>query len=102
MEVIKKHEIDASEKDSNGNYEYYYEFDDFQFIENNVTFFARSYSDEPNEVSFRGVIKDSNRQMISTTDIQSVMFKQAVNHLKSEGKSVINVLTESGYEAINI
>jgi len=102
MEVIKTHEVDASEKDSQGHYDYYYEFDEYQFKDSNSIYHARCYMEEPNSVNFSGVTRDNTRQLVTQTDIKSPAFKKAVEHLKNEGKITIEVLTESGYQAINI
>lgn len=102
MKIEKRHEIDAGEKDANGYYDYYYEYDDYLFSDGSLSILARSYSDSPEEVSFRAVLEEEKRRMIEKKDMQSPLFEEAVNHLKGEGKSDIQILTEGGYERVNL
>jgi len=102
VEVIKKHEIDAGEKDEAGFYDYFYEFDDYSFVFDGVTFFARSYSDTPEEVSFRAVIVNEKMEILETHHIKSENFIESVEYLKSEGKNNIRFLTGNGYENFSI
>jgi hypothetical protein len=102
MQILKKHEIDAGEKDENGYYGYYYEYDDYEFVEDQLSLIARSYADEPQEASFRAIVENGERKLLSDTELSSSIFRDAVEHLKSEGKSIIKVLTSEGYNVVSI
>ena len=44
MEVKTTHHIDAGDKDSQGRYQYYYEYDVFCFTDGEIALTVRSYS----------------------------------------------------------
>lgn len=102
MKIEKNHEIDASEKDANGYYDYYYEYNDYLFSDETIPILARSYSDSPKEVSFRAVLQEEKLRMTGNKDMQYPLFQEAINYLKAEGKTDIQILTEGGYERVNI
>lgn len=102
MKVEKTHRVDAGEKDAQGYYDYYYEYDDYLFSNPSQTVFARSYSDSPKEVSFRTITEGNRQRAIERADMDLPMLKEAVDYLRSEGKREFQLLTELGYAAIDI
>ncbi|MGF1866589.1 hypothetical protein L4D15_15200 [Enterovibrio norvegicus] len=102
MQVLKKHKIDAGERDENGYYDYYYEYDDYEFVVDEFSLIARSYTDELEEVSFRAVAVKGERKMLTEQELSLSVFKEAIDHLKLEGKNKFKVLTSEGYEEVSI
>ena len=97
MKVNEEHIIDASEKDANGNYDYYYEYDKYEFIFNNFTLIARSYIEKQEEASFFASLINEKREMVMEEQIHSLEMGKAIQHLQTKGKSKFSVLTENGY-----
>ncbi len=98
MNILKELVIDAGEKDENGNYDYFYEFEHYQCQFSKFTLLAKSYKDEPELVSFYGLEKEGARLMPpskSTKEIQEV-----ISALMPEGKSKFTTLSEQGYVEI--
>lgn len=100
MEVDISHKIDASEKDKNGKYDYYYEYDIYTFKNKNITIIARSYTTEPEEIHFLSAIQNEKRRPISQTDLELPLFNEILEYLKSTNKKKINWLSSSGYVAV--
>ena len=94
MKVEKSHHIDCSEKDENGLYDYYYEYDIYRFIENDIAFIVRRYTDEENNAHFLRKEIQGKRQHLKPEDLNNSLFKEAVNHLKSENISKIEWLDD--------
>jgi hypothetical protein len=98
MNIIKELVIDAGEKDDDGNYDFYYEFEHYQCQFSKLTLLAKSYKDEPELVSFYGLEKEGVRLMPpskSTKEIQEV-----ISALILEGKLKFTTLSEQGYVEI--
>jgi hypothetical protein len=82
MEVLKTHEIDCSEKDESGYYDWYYEYDLYEFSFGNIKLHARSYTDSSKEVSFFAYEKDGKRSAYNNNLIEQTEFIQALKYLK--------------------
>jgi len=102
MEVRTSHHVDASERDQNGAYDYYYEYDLFQFADSTSCLLARSYVYEPNEAHFLRTEIDNRPRLLTEEDLGTALFFAAVAHLRGLGKSQINWLSGrgDGYEAL--
>ena len=94
MEVSKRHFVDAGEKDADGTFDYYYEYDVYEFSDGVKTFVGRSYTDTPEVAAFLG----RDGQFITNGDLVSPLFKEACEHLKKEGKTKIYFLDESNLQ----
>ena len=97
MEVDISRNIDASEKDKNGNYDYYYEYDIYTFKDKNITLIARSYTDEAEEIHFLRTIQNEKPRGVSKTDLERPFFNEILEYLKSVNKKKINWLSSRGY-----
>ena len=84
MEVSKVYEIDCSEQDENGYYEWYYEYDLYEFSFGCIKLHARSYFDTPKEVSFFAYEKDGKRSSYNNL-IDHPEFIEALKYLKNFG-----------------
>jgi len=102
MNVSASHHIDKGNKDSQGQYEYHYEYDLYEFRENGICIIARSYTDEGTEAHFLRKEVSGNQEMLSNSDLLTPLFTQAVKYLNEVGKLQINYLCESGYESVPI
>ena len=98
MIIQKTHHIDASEPDEDGLYEYYYAYSIYRFEQEGLTLVARSYDDEPEKAHFLSKSGLSGAvELLSPTDLHSLLFLEACKHLEAEGKTRIEYLTDSGY-----
>lgn len=102
MKTIITHHIDKSELDEDGMYDYYYEYDIYEFCENDLSYIARSYIDEPLEVHFlkKKSKNDSDWQILEKTDLKNSLFKNAVAYFRKNGKEQIRVLSKTGYKVM--
>ncbi|MGF6542169.1 hypothetical protein [Paraburkholderia youngii] len=100
MEVIVSHHIDCGERDENGMYEYYYEYDIYEVGKGNVSYMARAYVDEPGDAHFLKMKGDGDHdwRTITERDKDDSLFKEAVKYLRSIGKSNIRCfMGRAGY-----
>ena len=65
MKVDIVRQIDASERNSVGLHDCFYEHDDFTFSDEATSYLARSYADEPHEASFRARSERGVRQLLT-------------------------------------
>ena len=89
MQVSSTHHIDASEPDADGDYEYYYEYDIFVFTEGGLSLTARSYSDESSQASLMGLEQAGKHRALEYKDLKRPLVQQAVDHLRSIGKTEV-------------
>ncbi len=85
MEVYKTHEVECSEKNESDLYDWYYEYDLYEFSFGNIKLHARSYSDNPNEVSFFAYEKNGERSLYNNHLIEQSEFIEALRYLKELG-----------------
>ena len=85
MKVSKTHEIDCSEMDDDGFYDWYYEYDLYEFSFGNIRLHAKSYADTPEEVSIFAYEKDGERSILDNNIIETFEFLNALKYLKSLG-----------------
>jgi hypothetical protein len=101
MRIERVRQIDSSEPDESGRYEYYYEYDIYRFDDGTICFVARSYIDEPDEAHFlRSEIGGESRPL-DEADLTHPLFVLAQAHLRGEGKANLRWLNvEVGYEPL--
>lgn len=102
MQVEITHHIDASEPNTDGMYDYYYQYDLFRFSDGVVALVARSYVDEPEEAHFLSMETDGEQRLLSIQDIGSLFLAEAVSYLRKLGKSKFRWLSGrgDGYEPL--
>jgi hypothetical protein len=102
LEVIITHHVDASEKNAQDFYDFYYEYDLFYFIEHDVTLIARSYKSEANNAHFLRLESAGRHQAIGADDLTSALFIEAANYLRKAGKQNLEWLSGrvGGYESV--
>lgn len=102
MQVVTTHQIDASEPDAQGQYEYYYEFDSYRFSEGRDTLFARSYTDAPEEAYFLSIERGGKSRLLRDADLETPLFVHAADHLRAAGKRTLTWLSGrgNGYEPL--
>lgn len=96
MKIKKNRIVDKSERDANGMYEYYYEYDIYEFVFDEYTLTARNYFDEPDEAHFLSKSIGNRRGFVEKVDLLDENILQAISHLKKEGKKVIKYLSHEG------
>lgn len=102
MHVERTREVEASDPDADGMYDYHYEYDLYRFIEGNTCFIARSYADTLDEAHFLSIEVNGKRRLLSDADLSHALFLSALAHLGSLGKVHLNWLSGrgNGYEAV--
>jgi len=100
MKIETTHHIDAGEKDSNGLYDFYYEYELIHFLEGDTTIVARSYSAEHGEAHFLSIIEKGQRRILTDSDFLSPLLGQAIDYLRQVGKFSLQLLRTNGHEPI--
>ncbi|NIF78143.1 hypothetical protein F3J20_12205 [Paraburkholderia sp. Cy-641] len=95
MQVISARHIDSSDSDENEMYDYYYEYDIYEFIDENVHYIARAYVDEPFNAHFLKMKSEGEDlwRIIEEQDMNNPLFRNAVAFLKEKGKTNIQYLS---------
>lgn len=104
MKIEKEHFIDCSEKDENGLYEYYYEYDIYTISFTDITYFARSYVDEPKQISFLSFTasKDNKRVLFDTIPYKDINFQECLKYFRKElGFEDFKILLSNANKAYN-
>lgn len=94
MEVTKIRHIDSDEPDENGLLSYYYEYDIYEFMQGELCFVARSYTDTPQEAHFLKKEAHGQHHMLNMQDFSHPLMLLAVESLKADGKSEIKYLSQ--------
>lgn len=102
MQIQCTHHVDAGEQDADGFYDDYYEYDIFLFTGSDLTLKARSYSDEGSQVSLMGLLQANKHRALEYADLKRPLVQQAIDHLRSMGKTEVRWFNSrySRYEAI--
>lgn len=102
MEVKTTHHIDAGDKDSQGRYQYYYEYDVFCFTDGEIALTVRSYVDSEKEAHFLRLESAGQSRMLSDSDLAHPLFAESVCYLQKIGKEEIKWLSGrgNGYEPV--
>ena len=102
MQVECARQIDASEPDETGMYEYYYEYDMYRFTDGSICFVARSYIYEPDETHFLRVEASGHPRSMVKSDLMHPLFLAAQVHLRAAGKVHLRWLSGrgDGYEPV--
>ncbi|RNF86235.1 hypothetical protein [Montanilutibacter psychrotolerans] len=102
MHIECTRQLDASDPDASGNYEYYYEYDMYRFTDGAICFVARSYTDEPDEAHFLRIELDGTPRPMTDSDLARPLFLAAQAHLHGAGKVHLRWLSGrgNGYEPV--
>ena len=76
MQIEKEHFLDASEQNADGSYDYYYEGDVYRVTIGDQVYTCRSYTDEPERISFITV----NDTIAETIPYDSASFITCAKH----------------------
>lgn len=102
MDVRIERHVDASDPDANGAHDYFYEYDLYRFSDGTASYFARSYTDTPEEAHFLKHARGNRERLLRPSDHDDPLFQDAVTWLRSAGKSELKVLSPTeGYIALN-
>jgi hypothetical protein len=100
MHVEKSHHVDTSEPDTNGLYEWRYEYDLYSFSDASISMIARTYESEPDAVYFLHIEQGSLRRGITPKEFSLPVFREAVAYLRDAGFRRIEWLGVSGYDRV--
>jgi len=78
--------------DSNGLYEFYYEYDLYEFTQGSETLHARSYASEPEEAHLLGIEVGGQGRLLTATDLGKPLPRAALQYLREAGKSSLTWL----------
>jgi hypothetical protein len=102
MKISLQHHIDNGEKDADGNYDFYYEFDVFSFSEGSFSLYARSYIEDSALVSFTNSTRDEKVIFLTAADFKKPFFIEACTYLHAIGKQQFQYLDKKqGYVAVD-
>jgi hypothetical protein len=102
MKINIQHHIDSGEKDADGYYDYYYEFDVFTFYEGSFSLYARSYIEDSVLVSFVNSTRDEKVVFLTAADFKKPFFIEACTYLHAIGKQQFQYLDQKqGYVAVD-
>lgn len=102
MHVQRDRQIDASEPDESGMYDYCYEYDIYCFTDGPLCLVARGYTDTTDEAHFLKIGVNGSQRAIKGADLAHPLFLLAQDHLRNEGKVHLSVLSGkgNGYEPV--
>ena len=101
MQVETSHHIDCSEIDSEGYYEYFYEYDLIRFSDGPMAFIVRSYADTAEEASFLRAELGGVPRGLTREDLSLPLFRCATEHLWRAGKRSVMWLGPQGYTSLS-
>lgn len=96
MRVEQSRHIDASEPDSDGMYDWYYEYDIYRFVEGERVLIAQSYIDSSTEAHLLR-FEDRGNHRFPTDYLEDPLLKEAAHYLRGIGKSELQCLGPGGY-----
>lgn len=88
VEFEVEHFVDAGERDSNGMYDYYYEGDNYTFVEREKRLVVRIYADDLTT----GFVVGLTASQLNA----SSMAVNAANHLRQQGVRTLKALGPTG------
>jgi hypothetical protein len=97
MKVRVSQHIDKSDLNENGFYDYYYDFNIYAFSEGEVTYYARSYNDEPNEAHFTNGERGGKVFYLSKADFKTDLCIEACLYLQASAWQRLRYLGKKGY-----
>lgn len=100
MDVNITQKVDKGEREANGKYDFYYEFEVFEFSESDLCYVARSYKDESSEAHFLRKKISGKVGQIKSNDLKAPLFLEATKYLRQKGKTTLKYLGDKGYEIL--
>jgi hypothetical protein len=102
MHIERTRQVDASEPDETGMFEYYYEYDIYRFTDGPICLVARIYTDEPDEAHFLRIESNGSPRSLVDSDLTHPLLLAAQAHLHTEGKRHLRWLSGrgNGYELV--
>lgn len=102
MEIETTHHVDAGDKQTDGRWGFFYEYDLYRFSDSAIAIVARSYKDDPQEAHFLRIERDGKSGPLKAEDLRHALFVQAASYLKGIGKDKLSWLSEraGGYEPV--
>jgi hypothetical protein len=97
MRIECVRQVDASERNAEGKYEWYYEYDIYRFTEGDRTLVARSYTDTSSQAHFLRFEVEARPVRLTTQDTRDPLLRQAAGYLVSIGKKSIEYFGPEGY-----
>lgn len=102
--ITIKHCVDSSGPDSDGFYEFYYDYETFVFELEKESVSGKRYSDTQEEASFTRITDLDGERYIESRDFEKELLRSAISYLKARGAETITYLdpsnTFNGYSKI--
>lgn len=104
VSITITHCIDSSGPDSNGAYEFYYDYETIVFELGSESVSGKRYADTPEEASLIRVKESSEERFLEGDDFKKELLKTSVSYLKANGARSVKYLdrsnTISGYSVV--
>ena len=96
--------IDSSGPDSNGAYEFYYDYETIVFEHESGSVSGRRYADTPDEASLIRINDSCEERFLKEADFKKELVKISVSYLKANGAMSVKYLdrsnTVNGYSVV--
>ena len=103
VSITITHCIDSSDPDSNGAYEFYYDYETIVFEMGSESLSGKRYADTPEEASLIRIKDFSGERLLEASDLKRELVIVSVCYLKANGAKSVRYLdqsnTISGYSA---
>ncbi|MBY6192152.1 hypothetical protein KUV22_17165 [Microbulbifer agarilyticus] len=96
--------IDSSGPDSNGAYEFYYDYETFVFELGDESISGKKYADTPEEASLIRIKERGKERLFENADFKKELVKVSISYLKANGAKSVKYLdranTHNGYSEV--
>lgn len=104
VSITITHCIDSSGPDSNGTYEFYYDYETIIFELGSESVSGKRYADTPEEASLIRITDLSGERLLEASDFRKELVKVSVSYLVANGAKSVQYLdqsnTISGYSEV--
>lgn len=106
VSVTITHCIDSYGPDTNGSYEFYYDYDVIFFELGSESVSGKRYADTPEEASLIRITESGKERFFEDADFKKELLKISILYLQANGASIVKYLDRSnkisGYSAAPI
>lgn len=95
LSITITHCIDSSGPDSNGAYEFYYDYETIIFDLGSESVSGKRYADTPEEASLIRIKDSSRERLLEASDFKKELVKVSVSYLIANGAKSVKYLDQS-------
>ncbi len=104
VSITVTHCIDSSGPDSNGAYEFYYDYETIVFELGDESISGKKYADTPEEASLIRIKEQGKERLLENADFKKELVKVSISYLKANGAKSVKYLdranTHNGYSEV--